>query len=164
MDIQHTMDAIFAFIHNLDDPFFFILVVLLAALAVGLMRREYSLGLFIAVALSFCATHLLKNFFAVPRPEHMTLVADGYRFPSLHASITAAIAMSLVLYGWRWLHGKRHASSARFLLCISAFGAIAIVNISRIALNVHEPIDVFVGALIGVTIAYVVHVFILKLS
>jgi membrane-associated phospholipid phosphatase len=155
---------IFSFIHHLDDPFFFILVVLLAALAVGLMRREYSLGLFIAVALTFCITYLLKNFFAVPRPENMTLVADGYRFPSLHAAITAAIAMSLTLYGWRWLEGRSYASIARFLLCVGAFCAIAIVNISRIALNVHEPIDVFIGALIGVTTAYVVHVFILKLS
>lgn len=158
------MYPIFSFIHHLDQPFFFILVVLLAALAVGLMRREYSLGLFIAVALTFCTTYLLKNLFAVPRPANMTLVADGYRFPSLHASITAAIAMSLTLYGWRWLEGKRYASAARFFLCAGAFCAIAIVNISRIALNVHEPIDVFVGALIGVAIAYVVHVFILKLS
>ena len=158
------MYELFSFIHHLDDPFFFILVVLLAALAVGLMRREYSLGLFIAVALSFCVTHLLKNFFAVPRPTDMTLVADGYRFPSLHAAITGAIAMSLVLYGWRWLEGKPYATGGRIALSSGAFGAIATVNISRIALNVHEPVDVFVGAVIGVTIAYVVHVFILKLS
>jgi undecaprenyl-diphosphatase len=162
MDISALQ--VFAFIHHLDQPLFFILVVLVAALAVGLMRREYSLGLFIAVALTFVTTHLLKNIFKVERPTDMVLVADGYRFPSAHASVTAAIAMSLALYGWRWLEGRPNVAIARAALSAGAFGVIATVNISRIALNVHTPIDVFVGAVLGVAIAYLVHVFILRFS
>jgi membrane-associated phospholipid phosphatase len=162
--MRELLMPLFGFIHGLDQPFFFILVVLLAALVVGLMRREYSLGLFIAVALTFIATHFLKNLFAVPRPDGMMMEADGYRFPSAHASITAAIAMSLALYGWRWLHEKPYQTSGRILMSAGAGGVIAMVNVSRITLNVHEPIDVFVGSLLGIVIAYAVHVFIVRLS
>ncbi len=162
--MEQSLMPLFGFIHHLDQPFFFILVVLIAALAVGFMRREYSLGLFIAVALTFISTHLLKHLFAVPRPDDMVLAADGYRFPSAHASVTAAIMISFALYGWRWLDDKRYMNVGRAALSAGAFGAIATVNVSRVALNVHQPIDVFVGALIGAVIAYLVHLFILKLS
>lgn len=155
---------IFGFIHHLDDPFVFIFIVLVSALMVGLVKREYSLGLFIATALTFIVTYILKNIFKIPRPAEMVLVADGYRFPSLHAALTAAIVASLLLYAWRWFGTKPFTRTARTVLCAGAGGAIATVNISRVALNVHQPIDVFVGSVIGVGIAWGVHALLMRYS
>ncbi|MFM2374802.1 MAG: hypothetical protein RLZZ234_797 [Candidatus Parcubacteria bacterium] len=160
--MQDSLMPIFGFIHHLDDPFVFIFIVLVAALLVGLVKREYSLGLFIATALTFVVTYLLKNIFKVPRPAEMVMVADGYRFPSLHAALTAAIVASLLLYAWRWFETKPFPAFARTVLATGAFGAIATVNISRVALNVHQPIDVFVGSIIGISIAVIVHKFLLR--
>jgi membrane-associated phospholipid phosphatase len=153
---------LFGFIHHLDDPFVFIFIVLVAALVVGLIKREYSLGLFIATALTFVVTYILKNIFKIPRPDGMVLMADGYRFPSLHAALTAAIVASLLLYAWRWCGTKPFTKTARAALATGAFGTIAVVNISRVALNVHQPIDVFAGSVIGITIAWSIHIFLLR--
>lgn len=101
---------------------------------------------------TFVITHILKIFTALPRPflslaHVIVLVPDqgGFSFPSMHTSLTTALAMSV------YIHHKR--------LGVLLFIFAVLVGFSRIYVGVHYPIDVLAGGLIGAGVAYVTHRF-----
>lgn len=158
--MKETLMPLYVFIHHLDDPFVFIFIVLVTTLGIGYVRREYALGLFLSVAVTFCFTSIMKQLFAIQRPETMLIVTDGYRFPSLHAAITGAIMMSLALAlvriaTIRWV---------RTALILTSIGIVILVDASRVVLNVHKPIDVVVGSVIGIGISFAIHQYLQKHS
>lgn len=152
--------SVYVFIHHLDTPFIFAPVLLGALLCIKFFERRYALGLFISSVATIITTDVLKRIFAIPRPIDMLLPTSGYSFPSFHASITAAVVTSLVLYAF---HHVKH----RILLAIilaSGMLLIILVDVSRVALQVHRPIDVIVGSAIGIGISLLVHQYLKKSS
>jgi membrane-associated phospholipid phosphatase len=160
--MYNSFFPLLSFIHDLDNAYAIIGIVFVATLAVAQVRREYGLGLFLSVALTFVVTNTLKNIFAIPRPEDMVLDATGYRFPSLHAAIGTAILLSLALYGARYVRTTSFPDWLAWAIWCGAFLGIVLIDISRVALNVHKPIDVVVGSLIGGGIAYAMYHFIVQ--
>jgi len=65
-------------------------------------------------------------------------------FPSGHASFFFALSMVV------WMHNKR--------LGYYLFGGSILMGVSRIFVGVHWPSDILAGALIGIGVAYFVHV------
>jgi len=114
------------------------------------LRRERDAPRLLAVGLVlFGVVVALKATFALPRPPAGVelVAADGYGFPSGHATAAAAIyggAAALFARPRRWL---------RWLLCGSLAAAVAA---SRLLLGVHYLVDVLAGALLGVVGAAVV--------
>jgi membrane-associated phospholipid phosphatase len=155
------MYSLYNLIHYLDDPFAFLCIVLIFGLSLAVLNKSYTLSLVLSLGNTALVTFVLKHLFQVPRPDDMILFADGYRFPSMHASVTSAIvgagvcSLNHALITSRTL--KRYPSwirlSLRFAQFICGSIVIGIVCISRVKLQVHEPIDVIVGAVIGVSIA-----------
>lgn len=154
--MSENLLPLFWFIHDLDEPFVFIFLIAFLSLFLGLYRRSHALGFFVSVALTFITINVLKHLFAIPRPEFMVLATDGYRFPSMHAAITGAITGSLWFFALQYFKNPYMRALATLILA----SILAVVCISRVALNVHEPIDVIVGGAIGVGFAYFVNRFV----
>ena len=138
------------FINHFASPFMFAFIIAGATLIAGRFSRRYALALFISVGLTFALTEVLKNIFAIPRPTDMLAHTTGYRFPSLHASLTSSIVTAL------WLFYTESTQNRRYQIIASVFAILIIfvVDYSRVFLNVHKPIDVIIGSLLGVGISF----------
>ena len=96
----------------------------------------------LGMGLAWAAAALLKHSVAAPRPFMLGLGTEwlghsgGNGFPSSHAAVAMAFAVSMALGPWRW--PWRGAA----VLC----GLL--VGWSRIALGVHFPSDVLAAALL----------------
>jgi len=133
-----------------------ILTVLTAALIYKLRGDKwFALVLVIAPLIGNVIKHILKAYFAVPRPEVfgcqvLTTYADGYSFPSGHTVYITIFFGLLAYYGWK----NRAALWARLLLSISAF-LILSIGYSRVYLGAHWYLDVFAGYVGGFTVLFV---------
>lgn len=92
----------------------------------------YLLSLGVALAL----TYSLKYILQIPRPEDAMIDATSPRFPSGHATL------SFLLVGYF----RQLKYRVPFLVYA------LIVTYSRLYLNVHRPVDLVAGALIGFTV------------
>lgn len=96
------------------------------------------------------ANTILKLLFQRERPELWQLMTheSTYSFPSGHALITAAFAVTVVVIGWKsrfkWL-----------ILAIASLYTLS-VGLSRLYLGVHYPTDVVAGWCLGAAWAIVV--------
>lgn len=126
---------------------------LLLSLALLTFRRHpaYAKALFWAVLCGFLLTRSMKEGFNTMRPP-LVLAADSFHlvgsihkhhsFPSGHTQLIFTVMGSLYLYtNWRLI---------KFLALILA----VLVGFSRIAVGVHWPIDVCVGASVGLVAAW----------
>jgi len=110
-----------------------------------------------ALFLTWFTVQMIKVLVAHPRPFHVfkeivTLIPDqdGYSFPSLHAALTVATATLCIWYDRR----------LGVVLYLFAF----LVSISRIYVGVHYPVDIVVGAILGICIPYIVHRLFLQIA
>lgn len=107
---------------------------------------------FVPVIIAAIYSKVLKALFLSPRPslllENVNLLYDHGNFdsfPSSHAMIYATLATSAFFYN------KKLGSFA--------FVGAALISLSRIVVGVHWPIDILVGFVLGMLIAYVSHYF-----
>ena len=137
-------------------PLYFILI----AATVARYRTRgllMCLGMVLAVGLSDHITSgLMKPFFARLRPcqvpewqnvVHLVTGCGGrYGFASSHASTTFALATTvwLMLRSWSPWFGV-------------AFGWSALVAYSRVYVGVHYPLDILVGAAVGVLVGWLAY-------
>ena len=104
---------------------------------------------FITLSFVWAVTELIKGLVSLPRPHQVledtkTLLVHGSNdsFPSLHTSFSFALAYFV------------YSLSKRAVLML--FGIAFIIGISRIYVGVHYPLDVIVGAFVGVFISFVI--------
>lgn len=126
----------------------------IAMMCIGMVAYDRKLGI---TAIILCgisigigdafAFHVLKQFFARSRPcitlEDVRLLAgcvDSYSFPSNHAVNSLAFAFSI-------------GSVFRKLLWVLVPIGL-LVCLSRVAVGVHYPADVVVGAIVGSAIGF----------
>ena len=117
---------------------------LVLALLLGPRRwRRAVLSTAAAMALAWLGASLIKQGVTSPRPFALGLGTDwlGHSssngFPSSHASVATAFAVSALLSGW--------APAARWALALAGL----LVCWSRIAVGVHFPSDVMAAMLLG---------------
>ena len=98
----------------------------------------------LSVITAIFITIILKELFSVPRPSELPL-AQSYAgldylssFPSMHTSIAFAAATTVFL----------HQKQTGFFMIIIA----SLIGFGRVAANVHYPVDIAFGMLIGVLI------------
>lgn len=115
----------------------------------GRVKKEIALHSMFAALLSWGVAKMLKDLIPSTRPYlvngtiPMTLVPPSdSAFPSTHTAIAFAIAISL------WLHDK---------VLGTLFVAMALaIGIARIFSNVHYPLDIVGGAVVGSAVALLV--------
>lgn len=118
-------------------------VTLLFAIPFLRREREYHRALlyFVLLFVTLLLVSAIKLTTNIPRPEDALVMVPGPSFPSHHA------AVGFFPLGMYWLISKTPARLALFV-----YGAL--VTYSRLALRVHYPADVLVGALVGFALPY----------
>lgn len=115
----------------------------------GLLDRREAATVLAITYVALSAVLLLKTAFALPRPPAsvMHIGANGYGFPSGHATGSTAFYGSLAVFLRR---GDRRL---RYALGTLAF---VIVALSRVLLGVHYLVDVVAGIALGLLVLVVV--------
>lgn len=105
-------------------------------------KTEVALHVLMSVIFVLIFTIILKELFSVPRPflaegeEAGAGLAHFSSLPSTHTAVAFVLATSVAL------HQKR--------LGVFLFTIASLIGIGRVMANVHYPIDIIVGLLIGV--------------
>ncbi len=129
--------------------------VVVAAFLIGVGRVRLGLTVAVAGAVAWIASRLLKDVFDRPRPtmgdigRPLREAADGFAFPSSHATIATALVVTVVA-------GLGGAPRARQIAV--GVGALVVVAtcLSRLYVGAHWPLDVVAGVALGVVAAAVV--------
>ena len=113
----------------------------------GKIKKEQVLHALLATGIAWVLAELVKSAYPTVRP----FVLDGTipmvimpgtdgAFPSAHAAAAFALGTTI------WLHDKKVGA----IFLIAAF----IVGVARVVGNVHYPIDIIGGAVIGVVVTF----------
>lgn len=131
-------------------PFFFLIYVVLKS-----KNHMYWFSLvFLSTFFAWFVAVILKHIFKIARPfvTHPNLIhslfESGYSFPSEHAAIYGVFTF----LAWE----------IDYKLGIFTTIVGIIVIFSRIFLGVHYPLDIFVGYVIGLTVAFLTVIFFKK--
>ena len=155
------LDWFMPIITNFGSLIFLFLISLIIFFFGGEKGRRVAILAILALVINYVVVTGLKYLIFEPRPfialENVKLLVDpiGYysSFPSGHTSGFFAFAFVVGLkYRIRFL------KNLRLIYLLLIFGAI--IGFSRIYIGVHYPLDVIVGAIIGIICA----IFILKLE
>jgi len=127
------------------EPLFLLTLAIIIFLALYL-RNQKSKALLLASTSIITALliKILKNIIQAPRPTTMLIQETGYSFPSGHTTF-AVVFFGLLVYIFT-------KPNKRIISTIAAILAITAIALSRLILNVHYPIDILGGIIIGTTI------------
>jgi len=130
------------FITNLGSEYFYLIALTTLYLAVNKkLCYKTALILFFSMWLN----NFLKNTFKLERPPEGLIEVSGYGFPSGHAQNSATF--------WGYLAVVTQSLSVIVLAVI----LIILISYSRLYLNVHYPVDVVGGILIGIFLVFIYH-------
>jgi undecaprenyl-diphosphatase len=130
------------------------LAIVLAGLLLWRRRSGEALLIVTATAGASALNFLVKNLMARPRPDIIVsfIDAEGFSFPSGHATVSTAFYLTLGLLAAGWVRKWE----SRVYVLLAALAAILLVGFSRLYLGVHYLSDVLAGFTLGglwVTIA-----------
>lgn len=123
-------------------------VVLVAAIALAARRHWPELAVLLAaVLIAHLAVPILKDLLERPRPPGPLVGAEGYAWPSGHATYAIVYPWLALTATVRLRPGRAHASA----LIVAAIALAAAIALSRVYLGVHYLSDVTSGAALGVS-------------
>ena len=135
-----TLDRLFIFITSLAGTIFIGLFTVGLALAFYLRKEIYnSVYILLTLGGTLVLNLALKLFFKRVRPDLWSLlvVEKSYSFPSGHAMISLALALTLIVLAFN--------SRARWPAIIAGLIYVLSIGFSRLYLGVHYPTDILGG-------------------
>lgn len=133
----------------------FLIYLLFAGLIVlwfidGKIKKEQVLHALFAAFVAWAVTAIIKIFFPTLRPFRVDslllpltfTIPNDASFPSGHSAEAFAVAITV------WLHDKKIG----WIFLVTAL----VIGMSRVWANVHYPIDIVGGALIGTLVAVII--------
>ena len=129
-----------------------ILVALSFLVSYFLNYKKNAFIILLSSILAILVSTFLKHTLKIPRPEHMLIVEDGYRFPSGHATMAAVVFALSVYFGVKHLVSSKKTNTKIFGVSIIILGLawLLITSYARLYLGVHYLIDVVSGSVIGI--------------
>lgn len=147
-----------------DVEVMLVVAVLVSASLIYFKKQKDAMIVLGSFGISTAATYVLKHIFKVPRPEHMLVTETGYRFPSGHATAAGVVAILAIYFANKYL---KHSSQKLYKYLVYMFAVVwLVVSVwARLYLQVHLPIDVVCGAIVGIfTTILTIHIFTKHLS
>lgn len=134
------MDAFFKIFPFFASDYFYIIMIALAYWCGRLPTKRMALELMFLVSISTIICILLKEFFAIARPEgsHMVKVYDPYGFPS------ADVAVAMIFWGLILVRNQI------LLWKIISPLMVLFIGVSRLYLGIHSMPDIMGGFVLGV--------------
>lgn len=115
----------------------------------GRVKKEQVIHAIMAGTLAWVVSQIIKAIFPTIRPYQqfgltpLTVFApNDSAFPSAHSALIFAIAVTI------WLHDRKIGS----IFLMSAI----LIGLARVVANVHFPIDILGGAVIGIVTSLIV--------
>ncbi len=134
-------------ISYITEPVIIVAILFTASLILWKYKQEkYAFVILFSSALALAITYSLKELFKIPRPIHMLIAEDGYSFPSGHATIAGVIFILIIYYSYLHIKNKH----LKMLVNILAIIILVLICYSRLYLNVHYPVDIIIGSIIGI--------------
>lgn len=118
----------------------------------GKIKKEQVIHALLASAIAWSIAMLIKHFFPTIRPfirnggdVDVLFIPTDSAFPSGHTALAFGLAVTVFMHdrkvGWLFLIGA------------------LVIGVARVLANVHYPVDILGGALIGTLVAVVVEKF-----
>ncbi len=140
-------DSYVIYFFNTHGVFVLFLIVILYLWFIEKSKEE-ALHILLAGGVTALISLAIKEIFGIPRPYVLegTIAMAGYSvrtasLPSIHAALAFSLSTTV------FLHQRR--------LGLILLTAAILISIGRVTANVHYPIDVVLGALLGVLIALI---------
>ncbi|MEK7498006.1 MAG: phosphatase PAP2 family protein [Patescibacteria group bacterium] len=116
----------------------------------GKIKKEQVLHACLSIILAWTFAEMIKEIYHTTRPFIlegknplvMFIPAANGSFPSSHTAAAFALALTI------WLHDKK----VGFFYLIAAL----LVGAARVLANVHYPVDILGGAVLGIIVAYMI--------
>jgi membrane-associated phospholipid phosphatase len=141
------MTTLVVWITKFANPFLFLSVTAFISVILIYKHHTFDALLFFATMIIAVVTlTILKNYFQISRPISDITYAEGYSFPSGHATMATAFFFMLAHVFYSRL---KMAKNKVILIVGSILGAL-LVCFSRIYLGAHWTLDVLAGAALGV--------------
>ncbi len=136
----------FVLVTRIANPFIISCVAVLLATFLIFKKKSYDAVLFLTgLIVATVSMTVLKNVFQITRPVSEVYQADGWSFPSGHATIATAFFFLLAYVLWGKMNTNRRKAG---LLSLSIVGPI-LICFSRLYLGAHWALDVLAGVALG---------------
>ncbi len=145
------------FITRLGNPFVLSSATALIAILLFINGRSYDAALFVvAIVIAIVSLTILKNTFQITRPGSGILDANGWSFPSGHATVATAFFFMLA---YSFFSNIKDLSNRIVLIASSILGAV-LIYFSRLYLGAHWTLDILAGIALGLlSVSFTVLVF-----
>ena len=138
--------TLFVWITQIGNPFVFAFVSIFMAIMFIVRGKSYEAVLFLtALIVAVISLTVLKNIFQISRPISDIYSADGWSFPSGHATVATAFFFLVAHTFWSQM---KTARSKTLLISGSILGAL-IICFSRLYLGAHWTLDILAGIALG---------------
>ncbi len=140
-------------LNRFENPWLMVVLIAVGSVVLSLLKKQYGIIFLMVMGMTAGITQIIKSLTHIARPQDALVAISGYRFPSMHASLVAAAATTIVWYVWTHYASKK----IRVLSLLLALCVVAGVSYTRLMLQVHEPIDVIAGSTLGIAISLAFH-------
>lgn len=131
---------------HIGNPFVLACVALFISVMLAVKKNHYDAILFLtALMVAVISLTVLKNLFQISRPVPDIYKADGWSFPSGHATMATAFFFLLVHIFW----GKVRTVRGKTLLTAGSVLGALVIAFSRLYLGAHWALDILAGVALG---------------
>lgn len=131
---------------RIGNPFVFASVAMFISIMLILKKNSYDAMLFLtALVIAVVFLTILRNVFQINRPVSDIYSADGWSFPSGHATVATAFFFLLSNAFW----GKLKTVRSKTLLISGSIIGVALICFSRLYLGAHWTLDILAGVALG---------------
>ena len=151
------LTSLLVLVTQVGNPFVLASAALLIAVLLVLRRNPYDAALFLtALIVAIISLTVLKNVFQITRPVSDIYSADGWSFPSGHATVATTF---FFLLAHTFLSHMQTPAKKVLLVTGSILGAF-LVCFSRLYLGAHWALDILAGIALGfLSVSFVILLF-----
>lgn len=140
------LTTIMVMVTRLGDTFVLSSATALIAILLVMRGRSYDAALFVtALVITIISLTVLKNTLQITRPISLIYEANGWSFPSGHATVATAFFFMLT----HSFFGRMRTLGKRTILIVGSIVAASLVYFSRLYLGAHWTLDILAGIALG---------------